>query len=200
MLYSLKSYLKFLLASTNEHGVHSPFVYGLLTKCIYQKQHLEKQLPTLLAEQSPQSTKDFRFKKKQIIHYKIASYFKSNEILILDKSILTKNLISLARPNSCITQTNDFIKKQVAEKKFDLVVINTTNNTQHIGELFEKILESAHQNCVFIFEGIYTTKATTKAWQAIVASQKTTVSIDGFYLGLVFLKKDQEKQHFTLRM
>ncbi|MEZ7917698.1 MAG: class I SAM-dependent methyltransferase, partial [Patiriisocius sp.] len=35
MLYTLKSYIKFLLKSTNEHGVHSPFVYSLLTKCIY---------------------------------------------------------------------------------------------------------------------------------------------------------------------
>ncbi len=200
MLYTLKSYLKFLLTSTNEHGVHSPFVFALLTKCIYKKENIDKKLKTLLTHQHPKEKQGIRSKKKQLILYKIASYFKSSEILLLDKSILTKNLISLARPNSCITQTKDFIKKQVAGKKFDMVVINTSNNTQHIGELFEKILESAQQNCVFIFEGIHSTKATTKAWQAIVDSKKTTVSIDGFYHGLVFLKKDQEKQHFTLRM
>ena len=200
MLYTLKSYLKFLLTSTNEHGVHSPFVFALLTKCIYKKEKIDKKLKTLLTHQHPKEKQGIRSKKKQLILYKIASYFKSSEILLLDKSILTKNLISLARPNSCITQTKDFIKKQVAGKKFDMVVINTSNNTQHIGELFEKILESAQQNCVFIFEGIHSTKATTKAWQAIVDSKKTTVSIDGFYHGLVFLKKDQEKQHFTLRM
>jgi len=30
-------YFKFLLASTNEHGVHSPFVFQYLTRCLYQK-------------------------------------------------------------------------------------------------------------------------------------------------------------------
>ena len=33
-----------------------------------------------------------------------------------------------------------------------------------------------------------------------MTSQDVSVSIDGFYLGLVFLKKGQEKQHFTLRL
>ena len=35
MIHSIKSYLQFLLNSTNQHGVHSPFVFDLLTKCFY---------------------------------------------------------------------------------------------------------------------------------------------------------------------
>lgn len=37
MLGQLKSYLKFLWNSKNEHGVHSPFVFSLVTKCFYDK-------------------------------------------------------------------------------------------------------------------------------------------------------------------
>lgn len=35
MQHLIKSYLKFLFHSKNEHGVHSPFVYDLVTKCFY---------------------------------------------------------------------------------------------------------------------------------------------------------------------
>lgn len=37
MLFQIKSYLKFLWHSKNEHAVHSPFVFSLLTKCFYDK-------------------------------------------------------------------------------------------------------------------------------------------------------------------
>ena len=38
MLFQIKSYLKFLWKSKNEHAVHSPFVFNLLTKCFYDKE------------------------------------------------------------------------------------------------------------------------------------------------------------------
>ncbi|MGK0427233.1 MAG: putative O-methyltransferase YrrM [Ulvibacter sp.] len=37
MYYQLISYLKFLVKSTNQHGIHSPFVFNLVTQCFYDK-------------------------------------------------------------------------------------------------------------------------------------------------------------------
>ncbi|MBF4493533.1 class I SAM-dependent methyltransferase [Flavobacterium sp. MR2016-29] len=37
MLFQIRAYLKFLWNSKNEHGVHSPFVFNLLTKCFYDR-------------------------------------------------------------------------------------------------------------------------------------------------------------------
>jgi hypothetical protein len=34
-LYQSIGYLKFLWGSSNQHGVHSPFMYNYLTKCLY---------------------------------------------------------------------------------------------------------------------------------------------------------------------
>ena len=37
MWYTPKAYLKFLKSATSQHGVHSPFVYTFVTKCLYRK-------------------------------------------------------------------------------------------------------------------------------------------------------------------
>jgi predicted O-methyltransferase YrrM len=39
MFFQIKSYLHFLWHSKNEHAVHSPFVFNLLTKCFYDKKY-----------------------------------------------------------------------------------------------------------------------------------------------------------------
>lgn len=37
MQVKLIKHIKFLLSSSNQHGVHSPFVFEYLTKCLYRK-------------------------------------------------------------------------------------------------------------------------------------------------------------------
>jgi len=39
-VFQVIAYIKFLFHSTNEHGVHSPFVFDLITKCFYNKKQL----------------------------------------------------------------------------------------------------------------------------------------------------------------
>ena len=37
MWYQVFEYIKFIFNSNNQHGIHSPFVYDLVTKCLYDK-------------------------------------------------------------------------------------------------------------------------------------------------------------------
>ncbi len=50
MLYRFISYIGFIFSSTNQHGVHSPFIYNFVTKCLYRKSKYKgrKTIKTLL--------------------------------------------------------------------------------------------------------------------------------------------------------
>ena len=37
MIFEIQSYLQFLKSSQNQHGLHSPFMYDLVTKCFYDR-------------------------------------------------------------------------------------------------------------------------------------------------------------------
>ena len=65
MFFQIKSYLHFLWHSKNEHAVHSPFVFNLLTKCFYDKKSkpeyaiLKKYRNSLLANNNTIEVTDF---------------------------------------------------------------------------------------------------------------------------------------------
>ncbi|WP_333808428.1 O-methyltransferase [Flavobacterium sp.] len=65
MLQQIKSYLKFLFHSKNEHGVHSPFVFDLVTKCFYDNtkypeyQQLKSYRKSLLENKNTIEVTDF---------------------------------------------------------------------------------------------------------------------------------------------
>ncbi|WBL23175.1 O-methyltransferase [Zunongwangia sp. HRR-M8] len=64
-MHQLKAYIKFLLASQNQHGLHSPFVYDLVTNCFYDKnkypeyQQIKKYKVDLLKNTSEIEVTDF---------------------------------------------------------------------------------------------------------------------------------------------
>ena len=37
LFFKVFAYIKFLIVSKNHHGIHSPFVFDLLTKCLYRE-------------------------------------------------------------------------------------------------------------------------------------------------------------------
>ncbi|OZV67569.1 O-methyltransferase [Winogradskyella aurantia] len=41
MIYQIIAYIKFLVRSTNQHGVHSPFVFNFVTRCLYDAKNYD---------------------------------------------------------------------------------------------------------------------------------------------------------------
>ncbi|GEQ86822.1 O-methyltransferase [Patiriisocius marinistellae] len=93
-----------------------------------------------------------------------------------------------------------FISEAFKNNNFDLVYVDGNHNKEHTLDYFEKLLPHVHNDSVIIFDDIYWSKSMTQAWQQIITHPQITVSIDSFYWGLVFFRKEQNKEHFTLRL
>ncbi|TDE17403.1 O-methyltransferase [Dyadobacter psychrotolerans] len=64
---------------------------------------------------------------------------------------------------------------------------------------FEDCLPYASNDSVFIFDDIYWSDEMTKAWEQIKLHPQVTLTVDLFWIGLVFFRNEQPKEHFTLR-
>jgi hypothetical protein len=64
---------------------------------------------------------------------------------------------------------------------------------------FELCLAHRTDNSVFVFDDIHWSEEMERAWEAIKAHPDVTITVDLFYIGLVFFRKGRPKQHFWLR-
>ncbi|MEL1241795.1 O-methyltransferase [Flavobacterium flavipallidum] len=132
MFFQIKAYLKFLWYSKNEHAVHSPFVFNLITKCFYDKKPkpeyaiLQQYRKALLENKNTIEVSDFGagsrvFKsnkrvvaqiaetagisrKRAQLLFRIANYFQPSTILELGTSLgLATSALALGNPDARIT-------------------------------------------------------------------------------------------------
>ena len=256
-MYQIIQYIKFLLKTTNQHGVHSPFVYNLVTKCFYGKRnysdykniinyrkahlknktkikvtdlgagsHVMKQQERTVSELGKNAgTTNNRSK----LLYRITNYFKPENILELGTSLgIATYAMHLGSPESKITtiegcrNISEFTKSNFNNSQIERINLVTGNFRDEIDKLqpnnydliffdgnhqkeatlryFETLLNTANNNSVFIFNDIYWSKGMTEAWEAIKKHPKVTVTIDTFFWGFVFFRKEQPKEHFIIRV
>ncbi|MDX5320578.1 MAG: class I SAM-dependent methyltransferase, partial [Bacteroidota bacterium] len=81
----------------------------------------------------------------------------------------------------------------------DYVFVDGNHRKAPTLEYFEKLLPKAHNDSVFIFDDIYWSKEMAEAWELIKAHPQVRVSVDLFYIGLVFFRKEQVEEHFVLK-
>lgn len=80
----------------------------------------------------------------------------------------------------------------------DFVYFDGNHRYEPTMRYFWLCLEKHTEVSIFVFDDIYWSKEMEKAWQEICKHPAVTLSIDLFQVGLVFFRKQQPKQHFTL--
>ncbi|MGV3585645.1 MAG: O-methyltransferase [Adhaeribacter sp.] len=80
----------------------------------------------------------------------------------------------------------------------DFIYFDGNHRYEPTMRYFRICLEKHTEESVFVFDDIYWSAEMEKAWQEICAHPAVTLSIDLFQVGLIFFRKQQPKQHFTL--
>ncbi len=168
MLSGLFKYLKFLINSSNQHGVHSPFVYNFITRSIYTKT---------------------RYKGNKVLDVLLKSvdYFEAKVILLPKEDIVLKNLIQQNSP-----------KMAFQGKPYDIIYLEHPNEiSQHE---FSPSKNRIHNESMLLINSIHKNKKMETYWENIKHWEHVTVTLDFFYCGVVFFRKEQAEEHFKIRI
>jgi predicted O-methyltransferase YrrM len=84
--------------------------------------------------------------------------------------------------------------------QIDLVFVDGNHRKEPTVQYFEAILPKLHNDSFLIFDDIHWSKEMEEAWEIIKTNNAVTMSIDLFFIGIVFFKKEFKiKQHFSIR-
>jgi predicted O-methyltransferase YrrM len=84
-------------------------------------------------------------------------------------------------------------------KTFDIAFIDGNHCYQPTISYFNLLLEKRNENSCLIFDDINWSGEMKQAWYEISNDARVTISIDLFFIGVVFVNKKFTKQHFVLR-
>lgn len=113
------------------------------------------------------------------------TYFESNSVAILD-DLETAQTVQNVFPNTTYNP-----------KQFDLLFAYEFD-LFHFHQLLAE--EKLHNDSVVLVDQIHQNPQRKQAWEALIQSPSITVSIDMYHLGALFIRKEQAKEHFTIRI
>lgn len=81
----------------------------------------------------------------------------------------------------------------------DLAFIDGNHREEPTIKYFEQCLSKTVNTSCIVFDDIHWSQGMEKAWNAICQHEAVTLSVDLFFMGLVFFRKELSKQHFLIR-
>lgn len=253
----LFKYISYLLKSKTKHGVHSPFVFSLVTQVIEDKSsntiydRIENIRKDLLNRNEEITVTDlgagstFNSSKKRKVKdiakntakppiyaqllFRLVNHFKPSVMLELGTSLGISSMYqAMGNPKGKLFTIEGCPETaKIAQQNFQKIelknieaiagnfdeqlpkILNRINMLDYVFfdgnhrkeptiNYFEQCLQLAHNNSLFIFDDIHWSDEMEEAWEIIKAQPKVSVTIDLFFMGLVFFRKEQAKQDFII--
>ncbi len=181
---------KHYLSAYSEYNLHSPFVFNFYTKVV----------PKIPVFNWLFSGKVSQEKIVQTVIFKAFEYFEPKNFLKSGNlwNVQWQNYISSKGIPSQFINSSDktFSLSENFGQTVEFALFDAEALENGMAELFIK----HHGNrSVFVIEGIHQSKQAEQAWKKIQTETAVTASIDLFFVGFLFFKKELSKQDFVLR-
>jgi len=187
--FKIKEKIKFYWQAKNAHGLHSPFVFNFYISV----KAIIKRVDFILKNPNGFSKKENR------IILAILQYLKPANTLILsdEKEVVNAwNTILYDKSNLFFAQdTNTIPLKPI---NFDLIILSKSliDNQK---TLINKLLPLINNESFVIIPHIYASKTAISKWESLLEEKQISVSMDLFFIGILFFRKESSKQDFQLR-
>lgn len=202
------------------HGIHSPFVFSLITKVIEEKKLYYKYLDIA----------DFLTKhpdinvtpnKYNLLSFRLVNYFNAKNILELGSGE-GLNTLYLSAPSSktkCICVELSEQKRSLAEKLYkdwdanislykkedlkitenqDCIYINLVNYDVTYEYIEKDLFPMLNDTSFLVIKGIRTNKAHQLLWRRLKLINKITVSMDLYHIGILFCNPKLHKRNYRI--
>jgi len=182
LLKHLQYYLKG--ANSKGHGVHSPFVYRFIREDLNSTKSIEE-----LTMRNP------------ALHQRMAEI---NSVLSSQLPEKIKKLIVILidkwKPVSFHVSGEASDSNTVMDATTDFIFLGASNLKDSVFSKAVKFIDLMHPNSLMILEGIHSSSVMEQAWDAVKKNPKSRLTIDLFFIGLVFCRTEQkEQEHFIIR-
>ncbi len=183
------SKIKFLWQAKNAHGLHSPFVFDFYSSI--KKKSKRVKLPI-------EKSKIFNKKESRILLAMIQHIKPVNALVLSNEEQIESNWFI-----KCLHESNVFFAQSISilpktPSRFDLIILSNPliiNSKEQYGKLFSIISNQS----VVIIPHIHASKDSIKQWEFLIKEKSVSVSMDLFFIGLLFFRKESTKQDFKLR-
>ena len=254
-------YIRYLLTASNGkgHGIHSPFVFDLVTRVLRDKTPYQTYVPIedlrrrLLEDSTVVPTDDLgagsgkdaapkrtlssiartalKPPKFGQFFFRMARHYKPEHILELGTSLgITTAYLASGNPSASVTTCEGapliaaaarrnlsilgLERIRIVEGNFDetldgvlaglptldLAYIDGNHRLEPTLRYYRQMQPKLHADSILVFDDIHWSAEMEEAWAVLKADPLVTCSVDLFYIGLLFFKKEFfTPQHFTIR-
>lgn len=192
------------------HGIHSPFVFNLVTKVIEDKKHYDayEEIQSVL-EKMPR--RRYRLNRNNKLYFRLTNHFKPEKILEIGSGYGINTLCFTASSISSECICLETSKKKYKEAEFlygkwnrkitlftnekelpilsekqDCIFINLLNYNFFSSDLNQYLLNLSYEKTFIIVEGIRTNKECQMLWRRIMEIESRTAALDLFNIGILF--------------